>query len=207
VDGPVIVLGLGNPGSRYRNTRHNLGFRVVDRLAERRGATWVSARELQAWTAEAESTAGRLVLAKPRTYMNRSGRAARALCARYEVDPGQLLVVYDDADLELGRLRLRPAGGRGGHRGMGATIDALQTEVIPRLRLGVRGERRDDTELADYVLMPFEPDEEAVAAELVERAVAAVEAVLERGVEAAMNDCNRQGASTVAPRGGAGESD
>jgi PTH1 family peptidyl-tRNA hydrolase len=181
VDRPVIVFG------------------VLDRLAVRRGASFAAPRELKAWAAEITRPDGRLILAKPRTYMNRSGRAAVALCARYAVDPSELLVVYDDADLELGRLRLRLHGGAGGHNGLQSTIDALRTEWIPRLRLGVRGADRGDAELADYVLSPFEAAEESVAAALVDLAVEAVEAAVEGGVEAAMNTYNARSVSVCDP--------
>lgn len=195
MDRPVIVLGLGNPGTRYRATRHNMGFRVLDGVALRRGASFAAPRELKAWAAEVEGPSGRLILAKPRTYMNRSGRAAVALCAHYAVDPSELLVVYDDADLELGRMRLRLQGGAGGHNGLRSTIDALRTDRIPRLRLGVRGAGRDTEELSDYVLGPFDADEEPVAAALVDLAVEAVEAAVEGGVAAAMNRYNARNVS------------
>jgi PTH1 family peptidyl-tRNA hydrolase len=190
VDRPKIVLGLGNPGTRYRCTRHNLGFRVLDRLAADRGASLCLVRELKAWTADLAGPGGALVLAKPRTYMNRSGRAALALCSRFGATPADLLVVHDDADLELGRVRLRPCGGPGGHNGMRSVIDALGSERILRLRLGVRGPAREEQDLADYVLSDFEPDEEPVADALVAVGVEAVEAVLRDGFEAAMNSYN-----------------
>jgi PTH1 family peptidyl-tRNA hydrolase len=185
-------LGLGNPGARYRSTRHNIGFAVVDHLAQGRGVAFRLDPELgnKAWTTELETPAGRLILAKPRTYMNRSGRAAVALCRHHAVEPSQLLVVYDDADLELGRLRLRRAGSAGGHNGLVSLIESLRTEEIPRLRLGVRGAGREAAELSEYVLQPFEPAEREAALALVERAGAAVETVIALGFEAAMNDYN-----------------
>jgi len=164
-DAPKIVLGLGNPGTRYQPTRHNLGFRVLDCLAGR----WASRFERLAesgsevWTAEVERDREAVVLAKPLTYMNRSGRAAVALCEQYGAAAADLLVVYDDADLELGRIRLRPGGGAGGHNGLHSLIDSLGTDSIPRLRLGVRGAGRERQELADYVLDVFEPSELAIA--------------------------------------------
>jgi PTH1 family peptidyl-tRNA hydrolase len=196
VDRPIIVLGLGNPGVRYRTTRHNLGFRVLDLLAASWRASFGTARDLKAWTAEVAIPSGRVVLAKPSTYMNRSGRAAVALCAHYEVDASGLLVVLDDADLELGRIRLRPGGGAGGHNGMRSTIDALRTDGIPRLRLGVRGPGREDADLSDYVLAPFGDDEEAVASALVDLGAEAVGAVLASGIESAMNVFNARSVAT-----------
>ena len=161
----TIVLGLGNPGVRYRATRHNVGFWVLDHLAERRRVKFRLTSEIfgRAWTAEVEGRSGPLVLAKPRTHMNRSGRAAAALCRRYAAQPDQFLVVHDDADLELGRLRVRPGGRAGGHNGMHSLIDALRTDRLPRVKLGVRGAGRDEEELADYVLEDFASDEVPIA--------------------------------------------
>lgn len=187
---PRIILGLGNPGIRYRKTRHNMGFRVADRLAERWDVSFDLSRELKAWVAETRGREGRLVLAKPRTYMNRSGLAAVALCGRYACDPCQLLVVYDDADLDLGRVRLRPLGGAGGHNGLRSISDALQTERFPRVRLGVRGEARGEADLSDYVLLPFDRAERPAAAVLVDRGADAVQGIVEDGLEAAMNAFN-----------------
>jgi PTH1 family peptidyl-tRNA hydrolase len=188
VHASTVVLGLGNPGERYRRTRHNLGFRVVDRLAERSGARFTVDVDRRATAAE--PTAGDVVLAKPRTYMNLSGRAAVALCGRYRVTAERLLVVYDDADLVLGRIRIRPRGGPGGHNGLRSLIDALRTDGFPRVRLGVLGRERESTELEQYVLEPFAPDEEPVVEGMVTRAAEAVELILEAGIEAAMNRCN-----------------
>jgi len=131
-----------------------------------------------------------LVLAQPRTFMNRSGRAAGALCRRYDARPEQLLVVYDDADLALGRIRIRPEGGAGGHNGIRSIMDAIGTGEFPRIRLGVRGEEREARDLADYVLEPFLEEERATAAALVELATQAVEAWLRDGLDSAMNRFN-----------------
>jgi PTH1 family peptidyl-tRNA hydrolase len=194
---PRIVLGLGNPGSRYRSTRHNLGFRVVDRIAESRGVRWVEANSPSrtAAVAEIHGPDGTFVLARPRTFMNRAGRAGVALCGHYQAGPQDLLVVYDDADLELGRVRIRDSGSAGGHNGLQSLIDALRSDQIPRLRLGVRGSARDEHDLADYVLAPFDPAEEALVVALVELGAAAVDAVLAEGLVAAMNRFNGRLAS------------
>lgn len=201
---PRIVVGLGNPGPEYCRTRHNLGFRVLDRLAERAGANWCFDRAAEAWVAQGtpghhpspgegaalEGPAHAVVLAKPQTFMNRSGHAASELCRRFAVAPDELLVVYDDADLDLGRLRLRPHGTAGGHNGLQSVIDVLGTIEIPRLRLGVRGAGRGMTDLATYVLAPFEADEEPVAEAVARTAADAVEDILEHGLAAAMNRHN-----------------
>lgn len=191
-DGPRIVLGLGNPGSTYRATRHNIGFRVVDRLAERLGVRLEADGPpgRRAWHAAAVAGDERIVLARPRTYMNRSGRAALALLAAYGGRAEEMIVVYDDADLELGRIRIRPEGGSGGHNGIRSLIDATGGGGFARIRVGIRGAGRDDRELADYVLEPFEPDEEPLVGRLVELAADATLSVCRDGVQAAMNGFN-----------------
>jgi PTH1 family peptidyl-tRNA hydrolase len=184
-----IVLGLGNPGPHYASTRHNIGFRVVDCLAERAGvrpARAGGASELT-WSAATEFGGEPVVLAKPRTFMNRSGRAAVDLVRRLDAAPGDLLVVHDDADLALGRIRIRSGGGTGGHNGIRSITDALQTPEFLRLKLGVRGAARDATDLSDYVLEPFADDETQAVAMLVTLGADAVETILCAGLEAAMN--------------------
>jgi len=175
-------------------TRHNLGHEVVGLLAERWGARGALRTPLGnvAWTATVRIGDLAVVLSKSRTYMNRSGRAAVALREHYGVPPEELLVVYDDADLELGRIRIRPEGGAGGHNGMRAVIAALGSEAFPRVRLGVLGQERDSTELADYVLAEFHPDEKEAARSLVALGADAVEAALQEGIPEAMNRFNRR---------------
>jgi len=189
-DRPGIVVGLGNPGTRYVATRHNLGFRVLDRLAQRCGAQFRADAQRAAQVARIDSGERGCVLAKPRTFMNRSGRAVLALLGGSGSDAARLLVVYDDADLELGCIRIRLAGGAGGHNGLRSIIDALRTTEFPRLRLGIRGARRDEEALEDYVLEPFDDDERARADELVELGADAVEAILADGLARAMNRFN-----------------
>ncbi len=184
-----IVLGLGNPGLRYRKTRHNLGFWVLDRLAKRYSSRFRKEGDLgrKAWTAEVESGSQRVVFAKPRTYMNRSGGAAAALCRRYRVGTEQLLVVHDEADLPLGRLRIRREGGAGGHNGLRSLIEVLGNGDFARIRLGVAGADRPQGDLADYLLTPFTSDERETAERLADLAADAVQAVLVEGIEAAQN--------------------
>jgi PTH1 family peptidyl-tRNA hydrolase len=189
---PRLVLGLGNPGPSYAGTRHNLGFRVVDALAERLGAA-VDRLECNALVGAAEIDTGALLLAKPLTWMNRSGHAAHCLAECHGTAPAGVLVVYDEVGLPLGRLRLRAAGGPGGHRGVESVIAALRTDEVPRLRLGIApdGEAPAGEVLADWVLAPFEPDEEQGAEEMVERAADACRSWLDDGIEAAMTHFNQ----------------
>lgn len=182
------MVGLGNPGERYRETRHNLGFRAVEELARRLGVG-LDGFECNArvgWRGED------LVLALPRTYMNRSGYAVRCLVERHHLEPSAILVVYDEVALPLGRLRLRPGGSPGGHRGMESVVESLRTDRIPRLRLGCGGEDGppEAEDLVSYVLSPFRPEEREAADAVVERAADACRAWIEEGIEAAMNAFN-----------------
>lgn len=192
MDSLAIVVGLGNPGERYRGTRHNVGFWVLDRLAERSRVAFRAEGELRkyAWVAQARLPGADVVLAKPRTYMNRSGRAVSALCRAYSVEPEQLLIVHDDADLEIGRLRIRKGGGAGGHNGVRSLIEVLGNSDFTRIRIGVRGPERDEEELADYVLSDFSDEDRPVAEDACAVAADAVEFLLADGVTAAMNRYN-----------------
>ncbi len=184
---PRLIAGLGNPGARYRGTRHNLGFRVVELLAAR--------EEQELERLECNSLLGvgeKVVLAAPQTYMNRSGYALRCLVEKRGFRPAEILVVYDEAALPLGALRLRPRGGPGGHRGMESVIQNLRTEEVPRLRLGIAPEGGSPAgeELVDFVLSPFEPDETEAVEKMIERAADACQSWLAVGAQATMDRFN-----------------
>jgi PTH1 family peptidyl-tRNA hydrolase len=182
-----LVLGLGNLGARYAETRHNVGFRVVDELARRHG---IGSWERYLLGDLRSLTLGHGVIAvKPMTYMNLSGGAFRWVLDRFSLEPEQALVVVDDIDLPLGRLRLRKHGGPGTHNGLRDLCDAAGRSY-PRLRVGVRGEEPWD-DLAAWVTAPFEREELAVVDKAVARAADAVEAVITKGLDAAMNEFNR----------------
>lgn len=187
-----MVVGLGNPGSRYSETRHNVGFRVVDALARRRGLRWRRYGWLRplAWVAQDEP----IILVKPRTFMNRSGLAVEALCRRHRLEPRSVVAVHDDADLPLGRLRLRKTGGHGGHNGLRSIGSRLESDAYPRVRIGVRGARREGAYLAEYLLSPFDPEEFDRVEPMIERAADAVQTIVEHDIETAMNRFNRQSA-------------
>ena len=187
-----VVLGLGNDGPKYRFTRHNVGFMVADAIALRCGAAFAARGDLGrlTWTAETEYGGHRVVLAKPRTLMNRSGQAAAALRRKYGAEPGDFIVVFDDADLVFGRVRVRPEGGAGGHNGVRSLLESFGVGEFSRVKLGVLGEGRHSRDLADYVLGPFLPDERPVVATMVDRAADAVEAVLKDGVDMAQRAYN-----------------
>jgi PTH1 family peptidyl-tRNA hydrolase len=192
-----VVLGLGNVGQRYEETRHNVGFRVVERLAERARARWQDfpGPERLAYGAEVELSGQPVALVKPRTLMNRSGRAAAAALSRYACPVPELLVVFDDADLALGRVRVRQGGGAGGHNGLRSLMDVLRAAEFGRVKLGVKGEGREESDLADYVLRSFDPGERAIVEPMLDLGVEAVDAVLEVGLAAAMNLFNGRSAA------------
>jgi len=184
-----LVVGLGNPGSEYRDTRHNVGFLVADEIARR----W---RLSDAWREKfaalhVKTTVGdeAVIIAKPLTFMNLSGQAVAGLAAFYKIDPADVLVVTDDVALPLGRLRARPEGGAGGHNGLKSIIEHLGTQQFPRVRVGVgRGDDRRD--LADHVLGRFDTGERDTVSAAVLRAADATERFLSDGIERVMSVFN-----------------
>ena len=181
-------MGLGNPGDRYRQTRHNLGFAVVEEVAKRHGSSF-DRIECNSILAIEPS----IIMARPQTYMNRSGYALRCLAEKRDLKADDILVVFDDVHLPLGRIRFRKSGGPGGHRGMESVIQNLQSEMIPRLRLGV-GNRDDTLEgdaLVDFVLSPFLKTEIEEVEGMTTRAADACECWLTEGPEATMNEFNQ----------------
>lgn len=185
-----VIVGLGNPGRDYEATRHNVGFRVVAGLAHESGI------RLEAGRGDFLSGSGRIAgraieLALPLTYMNMSGLAVRDLLARSERSPSDLLVICDDVNLPLGRIRLRPGGSDGGHNGLASIIERLDTEGFARLRLGVSGAPAE-TDLADYVLDRFDPEEELAVDQMISRAKDAVKLLLARGIEESMQKYNQR---------------
>jgi peptidyl-tRNA hydrolase, PTH1 family len=184
-----LIVGLGNPGPGYASHRHNLGFMTVDCFAERHGFRFGKGVG-NALVATGTFEGRPLTLAKPQTFMNRSGAAVRSLLRRHARGPQDLVVVYDEVDLPLGRVRLRKDGSHGGHNGMRDIISALDTQEFARLRLGV-GRPPGDEDTADYVLSPFKPDERPRVETMLDTAVAALERLLRDGIEDAMNEFNR----------------
>ena len=186
----VLVVGLGNPGTEYAAHRHNIGFRVVETLARAHGLTFSRQKRAKARVADGHIRGRHVILAKPQTYMNGSGTSVSRVCQAFEIAPERILVVYDDLDLPLGRLRLRPEGGSGGHKGMRSIIQSLGTQGFPRLRVGIdRPPGRMDP--ADYVLQPFSEDEEHSLAGVTETASAAIECWIADGITTAMDRFNR----------------
>jgi peptidyl-tRNA hydrolase, PTH1 family len=184
-----LVVGLGNPGIRYGRTRHNIGFRVVDRLAARYRIE-VDKRRCSALVGEGVGEGEKIVLAKPQTLMNRSGMAVKALLDEYHGRAEDLVVVYDDLDLPLGRLRIRVQGSAAGHRGMLSILENLSTAAFVRVRIGI-GRPPEGMEGADYVLSPFEAEEAPEVERVLERAVEAVDCLVREGPRRAMELYNR----------------
>jgi len=183
----LLVIGLGNPGREHERDRHNVGWMVADELARRMDGRWRA--KFSGQLAEVRLDARRLALLKPETFMNDSGRSVAAATRFFKVEPESLLVVHDDVDLEPGRLQARAGGGLAGHNGLRSLAQTLGTQEFLRLRIGVgRPGRGDPRSVADYVLSPFELDEDVGA--LVSRAADAVETVAREGVEAAQQRFN-----------------
>ncbi|MEX2606423.1 MAG: aminoacyl-tRNA hydrolase [Kiritimatiellia bacterium] len=185
-----LVVGLGNPGERYEHSPHNIGFEVLDALAARQQLRFRRAFGLQAWGSTWHVADSAVRLLKPRTFMNRSGVAVRKALRRWKVEPEEMLLVYDDVALPLGRLRIRKRGSAGGHNGVTSVIQELDNvEDFPRLRLGV-GPRPSGDQLISYLLGRWSPESEAKAAELREQGAQALERILRDGVTPAMNHFN-----------------
>ena len=168
----VLIVGLGNPGTAYQKTRHNLGFKVIEALAGCDGRKVLFRRGVRAFLTEKEIGGNRVILAKPRTYVNRSGEAVLSLLSRYRLGKDTLLVICDDLSLPLGALRLRLKGSSGGHNGLQSISDTIG-EDFARLRLGI-GSPESSAEWADYVLEKFTPEEEKKLPEIIEKAVGEV---------------------------------
>jgi len=191
-----LIVGLGNPGEEYAGTRHNAGFEVVNRFLRKHERTFRerNARSGKAW--EGKFASGKLILLKPMNFMNLSGNAVLPLVRGENLTPSEILVIYDDIDLPVGRMRLRESGGSAGHNGMKSVIEALGTENFPRLRIGIGeegGKRRPD-----FVLSGLEGKDKEIFGMLLDKAEEAVEMTVRRGLGTAMNLFNSVNCATVA---------
>ncbi len=184
-----LIVGLGNPKKQYSNTRHNLGFQVVEALARRlNSGTPVSKH--RSLLAEAEYNGSKLLLAQPLTYMNRSGLAVKEIVRNYDLDLDRILVIYDDLDLSPGTIRLRKKGGGAGHRGIQSIIASLETEEFPRLRIGI-GRPPPGMEASEYVLQPLAGEDRELIKSALGKAEEAVLMFISEGLEPAMNNYNQ----------------
>jgi peptidyl-tRNA hydrolase, PTH1 family len=188
----IVLVGLGNPGDKYKGTRHNLGFEVVDLLSQRH-ARRGSYMKHQAWLMPVEIGGSEILLVKPLTFMNNSGHAVRDVLNGFDVDPSAAWVVYDDYNIPLGALRMRLQGSDGGHNGIASVIASLRTQEFPRLRLGI-GASPGRQSTIDYVLGTFRKSEQKTADELIAYTADAIEAAATEGLGKAMNRFNRAAA-------------
>lgn len=183
-----LVVGLGNPGTEYESTRHNIGFELVDRLAAENDSKWSRERKFRAKVAKSKNG---VILAKPLTYMNLSGNAVARLGRFYKLQPSQILVVYDDLDLSLGSIRFRKEGSSGGHNGIKSIIDFLNTKEFPRLKLGI-GVAGENATVIDHVLGKFSKNDQEELEKVLAIAVDGVNCALSEGLAQAMNQFNRR---------------
>jgi PTH1 family peptidyl-tRNA hydrolase len=186
-----LIVGLGNPGRKYTRTRHNAGFLLTERLAERWRSRWETEKRFECRLARAEYGGLPLLLCQPQTFMNDSGKAVGGLAGYYQVPAGRILVVVDDADLPVGTLRLRPNGSSGGHHGLESVEQCLSSRAYPRMRIGIGREPAAGTrEITNHVLGEFSTSEQTLIERVFERAVSQVECWLDTSVQKAMNQFN-----------------
>ncbi|NLX02376.1 MAG: aminoacyl-tRNA hydrolase [Syntrophomonadaceae bacterium] len=181
-----VIVGLGNPGRKYSDTRHNIGFRVLEEIARRSSIEKEESR-FDAIIGHIRIGGEKVFLVKPLTYMNLSGKAVQPLMRWFKLDLSDLIVIYDDMDLPPGTLRLRAQGGSGGHKGMASIIERLGSQEFARIRIGIG---RPDNEAIDWVLGKFSPTEQKLMEEVIGQAAAAVECWVKQGIERAMNEYN-----------------
>ena len=183
-----LVVGLGNPGPEYENTRHNLGFRVIEALARRLGLGSLKSK-FQSFIGEGKIKEHRVILAEPQTFMNSSGPAVRGILEWFKIDPSNLILIYDDIDLEVGQIRIREKGGAAGHHGMESVIESVGTLSFPRVRIGIGRENLTE-DVTEYVLQNIPPSQGDTLEAAVGSAAEAVECIISEGLAVAMNKYN-----------------
>jgi len=187
------VIGLGNPGSKYEFTRHNIGFRIIDSLARDMGIEFNKVKSYYSLISRGMINNHKVMLVKPQTFMNLSGRAVNRVVSYYKIPLQDLLIVYDDLNLELGQVRIRKKGSSGGHKGIESIMQYLNSEDIPRLRIGVGNPSVNyNFDCVSYVLSNFNNDEEDKIAEVIQLSTEAVKTIIEDGFEKAMRKYNRK---------------
>ena len=182
-----IIVGLGNPGRKYENTRHNLGFITIDRLASKHDIK-VDKIKFKALVGDGRIADQKVLLVKPQTYMNLSGDSVREVASYYKADPKDIIVIYDDLDLPLGNLRIRKSGSAGTHNGMKSVVYQLKSDQFPRVRIGIGG--NGDKDIIDFVIGGFKKEEVSILEEAVDNAVLAIESMIGETVDIAMNKYN-----------------
>lgn len=189
MDTTYIIAGLGNPGNKYDNTRHNVGFDAVDLLAYLNNIS-ISKVKFKALIGEGNIEGKRVILIKPQTFMNLSGESLREVMEWYKIPAGNIIVMFDDIDLEIGKIRIRPKGSSGTHNGMRNILYQIQSDEFPRVRIGI-GRPPEGWNLADYVLSKFNPAERGIINDSIKNAAQAVAEILKSGVDTAMNKFNK----------------
>ncbi|MDD3839003.1 MAG: aminoacyl-tRNA hydrolase [Clostridia bacterium] len=185
-----LIVGLGNPGTKYQDTRHNIGFKAIDILARRYNIN-INKIKFKGVIGEGFIQGKKVILLKPQTYMNNSGQSLYDACNWYDIDCRNLIVIYDDIDLEVGKIRIRPKGSAGTHNGMRSIIYCMQNQDFARVRIGIGRPINDNIDLAHFVLSKFNKDElESIGESLID-ACDAVEVILTEGIDTAMNRYNR----------------
>lgn len=194
-----IIIGLGNPDSQYKRTRHNLGFMVLDKLAEENQAKMKRVQKFKSLVGGMNVSGIEAVLAKPITYMNRSGDAVARLVEWYKIPLPELMVICDDINLKVGTMRIRRKGCYGGHRGLESIIDSLGNDLFPRMRLGISplNAERFDSPISSYVLDSFTKDEKEIVSGVIDRACTACIVWMKEGMDTAMNRFNRGKGETI----------
>lgn len=188
-----LIVGLGNPGSEYEGTRHNIGFRVLDAFAAKRSASsWEKNRNLKGDIAQLSQEGGcKLYLLKPRTFMNESGVSLQKTCSYYKIPPEEVIVIYDEINLDVGEVKLSLSGGPGGHNGVADILSRIKPSFA-RLRIGIGRKPLKEMDLADYVLGRFSPEDENLLSASMDRYLDCLERLVRDGAEAAMNHINRK---------------
>lgn len=184
-----IIAGLGNPGRDYVNTRHNTGFEAIDAIASKFNIN-INKEKFKALYGDGSIAGEKVILLKPQTYMNLSGESIRDFVHWYKIEPENVIVIYDDISLPVGKMRIRPKGSAGGHNGMKSIIYQLNTDIFPRIKIGVGSPENKDYDLADYVLGKFTKEETEVLIKTVINASEAVETIIKNGTERAMAKYN-----------------
>ncbi|MGD8983446.1 MAG: aminoacyl-tRNA hydrolase [Desulfobacteraceae bacterium] len=186
-----LIAGLGNPGLKYRNTRHNVGFKVINLWAKSLGIR-LSGRRFGSRNTRTTFQDKSVILLRPLTYMNQSGKSIRACVDFFDLKAENILVIHDDIDLPLGKIRVVRNGGAGGHKGILSVVHHLGTREFPRLKIGVGRPRYDGESIEDYVLRPFYGDEKEIIQEMIQLAIRACELFIAHGIDSAMNEINCQ---------------
>lgn len=184
-----VIVGLGNPGIKYKNNRHNVGFMVVDEIAKRQNSAFKRGFLVNGYLAKTKTEKENVILLKPSTFMNNSGLCVKKIVLKYGLRPSDLLVVYDDADLSLGTVRIRKTGSSGGHQGMASILDRLGTADIARLKIGIGKSEKQD--LADYVLSDFSAEEKEEVHQAIEKAALLCLDWLNSGIDYVMTNYNK----------------